>query len=88
MAQIIPADSAVKLFKGVSVQTAERVRVKGDDGKVRESFKVNDAALKPEHVLKAEQHDDHVVIVTIDGKRHRAPGAVKIKDGANTGDTN
>ena len=77
MAHVVAAADAVKLFKGVTVQTAERVKVKGDDGKVREAFKTADVALKAEHVMTAVQHDGAVVITTIDGQRHRADGVVK-----------
>ena len=75
MATAIAAAEAVKYFKGknsVQVQTAKPVKVKGDDGKVRDAFDVKSVPLSEEHVLSATDLGDKVKIVTIDGQRYEA----------------
>lgn len=61
---------AVKHFKGVKVQTAKPVKVKGDGGKERDGFEVKAADLAEEHVIGARDYGKTVAIVTIDGQRH------------------
>ena len=71
----LAAAEALKHFKGrgIKVQTATPAKVRGDDGKVRESFKAGEADLAEAHVIGARKYDDgRVRIVTIDGKRHEA----------------
>lgn len=70
----ISAADAVALFaeQKIKVQTAKSVKTKGDDGKVREQFETEMAALAEEHVLSAKDYGDRVTITTIDGKRFEA----------------
>ena len=69
--EIAGAD-ALKFFKGVKVQTATPVNVKGEDGKVRPGFETADAPLAEEHITGARDYGKRVVITTIDGRRHEA----------------
>lgn len=69
--EIAPAD-AVKLFSGVTVQTAKPVIVKGEDGKERQGYRTDNVALRAEHVLAARDYGDRVAITTIDGQKHEA----------------
>lgn len=69
----VSAAEAVKLFskQNITVQTAKRISVKGDDGKVRDAFQTKNAELRAEHVLAAKQTDDGTVtITTIDGQKY------------------
>lgn len=70
----IDAAEALKLFtkQTISVQTATPVKVRGEDGKERPSFKTKDEPLAAEHVISAKDYGDRVTITTIDGRRHEA----------------
>lgn len=70
----IEAQEALKHFggKGIQVQTAASIEVKGEDGKLRPAFKTATATLRAEHVLAARDYGDRVTITTLDGRRHEA----------------
>lgn len=73
----ITAAAAMKSFRGASitVQTAKPVKVKGDDGVVREAYKTDNVPLAEAHILGAAQREDGtVVITTIDGQRYETRG--------------
>lgn len=75
--QAIAAADAVKAFKGqrISVQEARPVKVKGEDGVMRDAFKTEDVALAAEHVLSAKLYEDgRLTITTIDGRRYEVKG--------------
>ena len=74
----VSATDALKLFgrDKIQVQVATPVKVTGDDGKVRESFKTDLANLKAEHVLSCKKWESGAVtLVTIDGQRYTKDGA-------------
>lgn len=75
----IAADAAMEFFKGqaISVQTAEKKSVKGDDGVTREAFKTSNVPLREAHILSAADYGDRVAIVTIDGRRYEAARKAK-----------
>ena len=56
-----------------TVQTARPAKIKYKDGetqKERDGFVTDNVSCTEEHVLGAAQYGDHVVMVTIDGRRH------------------
>lgn len=71
----ISAAEAMKHFRsaGIKVRTATPVKVKGEDGVVRDAMEVKDEQLSEEHILGAALRDGGTaVITTIDGTRHEA----------------
>lgn len=73
----ISAALAIQAFarKGISVQQATPVKMKGEDGKERSVFKTEMVALREEHILAASQEETGLVrVTTIDGKRYEAKG--------------
>lgn len=68
----ISAGDALKAFKGaaISIRIAKRIKVKGKDGKTRESFETKDVPLAAEHILSAADYGDRIVIATINGRKH------------------
>ena len=72
---VIDADEALRHFRGrgIKVQTATPVKVKGDDGVERDSMEVANEALGAAHVLSAKKwNNGEITITAIDGKRHVA----------------
>lgn len=71
--ELIDAASVIGKFRGVQVQTATPVTIKGDDDIDRPGMKTEIVSLKAEHVLSAKRwNNGKVTITTIDGKRHEA----------------
>lgn len=69
----VAAAAAVALFRDqkITVQEATPIKVKGDDGKIRDAFETKMVSLKPAHVLAAKQYEDGTVtVVTLDGQRY------------------
>ena len=76
----IRAAEAIKAFKGqkIEVQEARPVKVKGEDGKVREAFDTKVATLTEKHILSGKRYEDgRITITTIDGQKYEAGAAVE-----------
>lgn len=79
----VSAAQALKVFKTppmVQVAKAARIPVADGEGNAageRDGYVVETTSCRAEHVLAAAQYDDHVAIVTIDGKRHEAKGTIE-----------
>ena len=76
-ARQISAADAVKAFKsaGISVRTGRATKVKGEDGKTRDSYEVKNVPLAEAHVLAASEIDGRVVMTTIDGAKYDTKAA-------------
>lgn len=68
----ISAAEAAKLFKHVKVRVSKLIQARGEDNKVRPTFKVNEVALAEEHIIGVARNGDRVVIATINGEKHEA----------------
>ena len=81
----ISAAAAVKLFKNVQVQTADKKTVADKEtGKVREVFDTKMVDLAPAHVLNAYEDERGTTVITIDGQKLQT--AARGKGGADGAD--
>lgn len=69
----VPAGDVIRMFRGIEVQTAKPVKVKGEDGVERDAMKTDMVPLAEEHIISAKRwRNGKITITTIDGKRHEA----------------